>query len=78
MVILEQHHPAPPLADEPQCTWSRSISYRDKVTDDEVARVHQYDRPDGTIGLSGRPDPKRVLSGGVLYRLIKKGRLLLS
>lgn len=73
IIVLEQRHPALPLANEPVCTWSRSYSWRDKVTDDEIARVHQYDRPDGTIGLSGRPDPKRVLRDGVLYRLHRGG-----
>jgi hypothetical protein len=29
--------------------------------------VHQYLRPDGTLGLSGRPDPKLVLYEGVVY-----------
>lgn len=72
IIILEERHPAPPLANEPTCTWSRSYSYRDKQTGEELARVHQYDRPDGTIGLSGMPDPKRVLKDGVLYRLPKK------
>jgi hypothetical protein len=34
---------------------------------EKVAGVHQYLRPDGTIGLSGRPDPKEVYIDGVLY-----------
>jgi len=72
VVVLEEHHPSPPLANEPLCTRSRSLSYRDKLTDEEVARVHQYNRPDGSIGLSGRPDPKRLLKDGVLYRLHRK------
>jgi hypothetical protein len=36
---------------------------------DEIARVHQYLRPDGTLGAAGRPDPKRIFENGVLYRL---------
>jgi len=28
--------------------------------------VHQYLRPDGTIGSSGKPDPKRILVGNKL------------
>ncbi|MBI2907275.1 MAG: hypothetical protein HYX92_06425 [Chloroflexi bacterium] len=28
-----------------------------------VALVHQYVRPDGAIGGSGRPDPKRIVVG---------------
>jgi len=47
------------------------VSYRD-ASGNEVARVHQYLRPDGTIGASGKPDPKRVFINGTLYRLVKK------
>jgi hypothetical protein len=32
-----------------------------------VALVHQYVRPDGSIGGSGLPDPKRVVIGGTVY-----------
>ena len=28
-----------------------------------VARVHQYQRPDGSVGGSGRPDPKWLRVG---------------
>lgn len=30
-----------------------------------LARAHAYERPDGTFGGSGRPDPKWVLQGDV-------------
>lgn len=33
----------------------------------KVAVVHRYLRPDGTLGASGKPDPKRVLHAGVVY-----------
>jgi hypothetical protein len=46
------------------------VSYLDS-DGNEVARVHQYLRPDGTIGASGKPDPKRLLDGGILYYLEK-------
>jgi hypothetical protein len=46
------------------------LSYHDE-NGDEVARVHQYERPDGSIAASGRPDPKRLVQDGILYRLIK-------
>ena len=46
------------------------LSYRDE-NGNEVARVHQYERPDGSIAASGRPDPKRLVQDGILYRLIK-------
>jgi len=66
----DSRHPSLHNADEPYCTRSQMLSYFDQDSN-EVARVHQYLRPDGTIGASGRPDPKRLLDGGVLYRLTK-------
>ena len=67
--IKEQNHPASPLADEPYCTKSQIVSYEDRETGVQVARAHRYKRPDGTIGLSGRPDPKSVRVGDIVYRL---------
>jgi len=69
-VELDSRHPSLIAAAEPYCTRSQLISYVD-TGGTEVARVHQYVRPDGTIGASGRPDPKRLLEGGILYRLVK-------
>jgi hypothetical protein len=38
-----------------------------------LALVHQYLRPDGTIGASGKPDPKRLyLTNEILYLPAKK------
>jgi hypothetical protein len=38
-----------------------------------LALVHQYLRPDGTIGASGKPDPKRLyLTKEILYLPAKK------
>ena len=34
-----------------------------------VALAHQYRHPDGSIGASGKPDPKQVLVGGELWVL---------
>lgn len=70
-VTLEHRHPALTAANEPHCTYSQMISYRD-ANDNEMARVHQYLRPDNTIGASGKPDPKRIFVDGQLYRLVKK------
>ncbi len=50
---------------------SQSVSYRD-ADGKEIARIHQFIRPDGSIAASGKPDPKRLLEGGILYRLEKK------
>ena len=71
MVILEDRHPSLTLACEPFCTRSQMVSYRDH-DDSEIVRVHQYLRKDNSIGASGKPDPKRLLDDGTLYRLVKK------
>lgn len=70
-VAIEDRHPSLTVANEPFCTRSQMISYRDQ-SNNEVARAHQYLRTDGTLGASGKPDPKRVLFNGTLYRLKKK------
>jgi len=70
-VVLEDREPQHIEADVPEKTRSQMISYRDEY-DNEVARVHQYLKPDGTLGASGMPDPKRLLFDGVLYRLHRK------
>jgi hypothetical protein len=71
-VVLEEGRPqAKVVEQEPIGTVSQMVSYRD-ANNDEVARVHQYVRPDGSIGASGLPDPKRLLEGGVLYLCAKK------
>jgi hypothetical protein len=70
-VTLEHRHPSLTAANEPFCTHSQMVSYRDDANN-EVARVHQYLRTDGTIGASGKPDPKRICIDGVPYRLTKK------
>lgn len=65
-VVVKDRHPSLPAADEPYCTRSQMVSYRAQGGV-ELARAHQYLRPDRTIGLSGRPDPKRVLVDGTVY-----------
>jgi hypothetical protein len=59
--------PAPITAGQRPGTKSEIIEYRD--ANDRVALVHQYTRPDGSIGASGLPDPKKVLKDNVLYIL---------
>jgi hypothetical protein len=70
-LVRESRHPALTVANEPFCTQSQMVSYLDK-DEIEVARVHQYLRMDGTIGASGKPDPKRLREGDIVYRLEKK------
>lgn len=56
----------PALATEPPGTRSQVVAYYD-AEGRRVAIVHQYLRPDGMIGGSGRPDPKELLDGGILF-----------
>ena len=67
-VVQGSRHPSLPVAPVPFCTYSQILSYFD-ASGTEVATVHQYLQPDGLLGASGRPDPKRLLVKGVLYRL---------
>ncbi len=66
--LRKSKHPSAPRAKEPFCTQSQYITYVNK-DGDKVAGAHQYLRPDGSLGASGRPDPKEVLIDGVLYIL---------
>jgi hypothetical protein len=58
--VKRSSHPSFPPQGEPFCTHSQIVYY---YKDDRtlVAIAHQYLRPDGTIGGSGRPDPKRMI-----------------
>lgn len=60
---------APPQrkSGEPPGTLSQIVAYLDSEGR-QVAIVHQYLRKDGTIGGSGRPDPKKLYHQGVEYR----------
>ena len=62
-------HPSSQRSGEPFCTRSQIVAYHDAVGH-RVAVVHQYLRPDGTIGGSGRPDPKLLIEEGVVYQPI--------
>jgi hypothetical protein len=59
--ILDSPHATPKHSGQPFCTHSQMIAYREHHSNKKVALVHQYLRPDGTIGGCGRPDPKWLL-----------------
>jgi hypothetical protein len=61
-VRMRNDHPDTPLAGEPKCTHSQTWYYYTRRRE-LVAVVHQYERPDGSIGLHGRPDPKALYIG---------------
>lgn len=59
--IVRDEYLAPRTAGQPAGTVSQMVIYYENLPGGSlrpVALVHQYLRPDGTIGGSGRPDPK--------------------
>lgn len=74
---LKDTHPTRTKANEPYCTRTQEVFYIDG-TGQEVARVHQYLRTDGTLGASGLPDPKSIVEEGIMYRLRKPPSSLLE
>ncbi|MER3485577.1 MAG: hypothetical protein C4345_06035 [Chloroflexota bacterium] len=69
-VLRRNGHPTAPIAGEPYCTRSQILEYW--TTDyQKIAIVHQHLRPDGTLGLSGRPEPKILIINGVFFRALK-------
>lgn len=63
--VASSRHPSAPRANVPYCTWSQIVQYLD-ASGTEIVTAHQYLQPDGTLGASGRPDPKRILKDGTL------------
>jgi hypothetical protein len=71
--IKRNSHCLRPPAGEPFCTHSQIVYYYTR-NGDLLAIVHQYLRPDGTIGASGLPDPKRlVLQDRIIAVRSKRG-----
>jgi hypothetical protein len=56
----------PPPGKGPPGTRSQFIRYFDQSRQ-WVVEIHQYVRPDGTLGGSGKPDPKRLVIGNTIY-----------
>jgi hypothetical protein len=61
---------APPM---PIGSVSQEVHYFDRRMR-RRAIVHQYLQPDGTLGASGKPDPKYLMGDdGTIYALPKRG-----
>jgi hypothetical protein len=56
--------------DEPPGTRSVIVSYVHEHRH-RIFLVHFYLRPDGSIGASGRPDPKWLHENGVVHQSFK-------
>jgi hypothetical protein len=66
LATVESSRPASPSKGQSPGTLSQMVWYFG--AEGRVALVHQYLRPDGTLGASGRPDPKRlILDNEILY-----------
>lgn len=64
--IRNGHLKEPGKVGEPYCTHSQFIRYLD-INGQWVVEVHQYLRPDKTLGGKGKPDPKRLRIGNKVY-----------
>jgi hypothetical protein len=64
---LYSEGPPQKASGEPPGTLSRIVVYLD-LAGRQVAVVHQYLRKDGSLGGSGRPDPKKLFHRGTEYR----------
>ena len=64
--VKRSGHPAPERSGLPSCTRSQILRVYDK-TYARIAVLHQYLLPNGSIGASGRPEPKALLIDGTLY-----------
>jgi hypothetical protein len=69
--IREHTHSTPVKSGQPYCSYSQIIEYRDASSGERIAIVHQYLKPDGSLGASGWPDPQAILKDGVLLIPIK-------
>jgi hypothetical protein len=58
----------PQGTDEPPGTRSLTVSYVN-AAGERIFMVHIYLRADGSIGGSGKPDPKWLFENGVVYIL---------
>jgi hypothetical protein len=66
--LIKDRQPNPPPFGMPAGTRSQIIAYVDAGR--QVAIVHQYLLPNGQIGGSGLPDPKRLLIDGLLHIVV--------
>jgi hypothetical protein len=64
--LRNNHLSAPETQGEPRCTHAQMIRYFNEQGQ-WVVEVFQYLRPDAQLGASGRPDPKRLRLGQVIY-----------
>src|SRR5207247_3424047 len=73
LVAVPIHTGAPtPESGQPPGTTTKTFAIRETKNGPDLAHAHAFIRPDGTIGASGRPDPKRIWKDGKVYRIVKQ------
>jgi len=60
--LSNRHLKQPDPWQGPFCTHSQYVRYLDSHGR-LIVEIHQYFRPNGTLGASGKPDPKRLREG---------------
>jgi hypothetical protein len=64
---VEAENAPSPASGQPSGTLSQLLAYRNSEGR-IVLRVHRYLRSDGTLGGSGKPDPKYILHEDTIYK----------
>lgn len=67
-VVKRDSHPTLSGSTEPFCTRSQIVTYH-TISGEKVAVAHRYLRRDGSVGGSGRPDPKMLRAGNVIFHV---------
>lgn len=71
LCCLRKERPAAPEANQPPGTRSMLIGFVDR-RGVRVCLVHMFFTPAGTIGGSGRPDPKEIVDETHIFKFSRK------
>ena len=69
--LRDAHLEQPERVGESYCTRGQMLRYVDEGGT-LLVEVFQYLRPDGSLGASGRPDPKRMRVGNEIWRVERR------
>jgi hypothetical protein len=74
--VVEDDNPAPPQSGQPSGSRSQMVAYFELKESKmrKIAVAHRYLLPDGTLGASGKPDPKSMKHEGEFYVLNRKAK----
>jgi len=70
-IIRSSHLAAPKPFPGPFCTHSEFVRYVDS-SGKLIVELHRYLRPDGSLGASGKLDPKRLRDGTTILTIRAK------